>query len=51
MFLSREIDKKKLCKYYTKIGIYQILYKDSRVKKIILSKYATNLKTTISQVI
>ena len=34
---------------YTKIGIYQILYKISRFKQIIFSKYATNLKTTISQ--
>ena len=32
-----------------KIGICQILYKNSRIKQIIFSKYATNLKTTISQ--
>ena len=46
MFLSREIDIK-LC--YTKIGIYQVSYKICRFKQIIFSKYATNLKTTISQ--
>ena len=40
MFLSREIDKE-LCQIYTKIGIYQILYKTSRFKQIIFNKYAT----------
>ena len=42
MFLSREIDIK-LCKIYTKIHIYAILYKSWSIK---LNKYATNLKTT-----
>jgi len=45
--LSREIDIK-LCQMYTKIHIYAILYKSCRIKQIILNKYATNLKTTIS---
>ena len=48
MFLSREIDIK-LCKIYTTIHIYTILYRNSRVKKIIFTNYATNLKTKISQ--
>jgi len=48
MFLSREIDIQ-LCKIYTKIDIYTILYKSSVFKKIKFSKYATNLKTMISQ--
>ena len=43
MFLSREIEKK-LFKYYTKIVIYQMLYRNSRFKQVIFSKYATNLK-------
>ena len=34
-----------LCENY----IYKILYKNRRFKQIIFSKYATNLKTTISQ--
>ena len=46
MFLFRGIDIK-LCQIYTKI--HTILYKSSRFKQIIFSKYATNLKTTISQ--
>ena len=48
MFLSREIDIK-LCQIFTKIHKYTILYKSSRFKQIIFSKYANNLKTTISQ--
>ena len=48
MFLSQEIEIK-LCQIYTKIGIYQILCKIRRFKQIIFSKYATNLKKTISQ--
>ena len=48
MFLSREIDIK-LCQIYAKNYIYKILYKNRRFKQIIFSKYATNLKTTISQ--
>ena len=32
MFLSREIDIK-LCQIYTKIHIYTILYKSSRIKQ------------------
>ena len=48
MFLSREIDIK-LCKINTKIFIYKVLYITRRFKRIILIKYATNLKTTISQ--
>ena len=28
------------CRIYTKIGIYQILYKNSRIKQIIFSKYS-----------
>ena len=46
-FLSREIDIK-LCQNYTKIYIYEILYKSSRFKQIIFSKSATNLKTKIT---
>ena len=48
MFLSWEIDIK-LCQICTKIFIFDILYKNHRFKQIIFSKYATNLKTTISQ--
>ena len=48
MFLSRENDIK-LCQNYTKIHIYTILYTSSRFKQIIFSKYATNLKTSMSQ--
>ena len=48
MFLSQEIDLQ-LCEIYTKININTILYKSSRFKKIKFSKYATNLKTMISQ--
>jgi len=48
MFLSRETDLQ-LCKIYTKINIYTILYISSGFKKIKFSKYATNLKTMISQ--
>ena len=33
---------------YTKIYIYKLFYKNLRFKQIIFSKYATNLKTTIS---
>ena len=40
---------KKMGQIYTKIGVYQNFYKNSRFKQIIFSKYATNLKTTISQ--
>ena len=43
MFLSREIDIK-LCQNYTKADICQILYKSSRFKQIIFSKYETNLR-------
>ena len=45
MFLSREIDIK-LCQNYTKTYMY--LYNSCSIKQIIFSKYATNLKTTIS---
>ena len=45
---SREIDLQ-LCQIYTKINIYTILYKSSGFKKIKFRKYATNLKTIISQ--
>ena len=48
MFLSREIDKKKLCQVYTKIHMFAILNKSCSIKQIIFSKYKTNLKTTIS---
>ena len=48
MFLSQEIDIK-LCQIDTKIYIYKMLHKNSRFKRIILSKYTTNLKTKISQ--
>ena len=47
-FLSRDIYIK-LCQMYTKIHKYTISYSFSRFKKIIFSKYATNLKTKISQ--
>ena len=46
--LSREIDIK-LCQNYTITYICKILYKIRNIKQIIFSKYATNLKTTISQ--
>ena len=42
-----EIDMK-LCQVFTKIHIYPILYKSCSIKQIIYSKYATNLKMTIS---
>ena len=42
MFLSREIDIK-LCQNYTKMYIYEILYKNRRFKQIIFSKYAITL--------
>ena len=48
MFLSWEIDLQ-LCQINTKINIYTILYESSGFKKIKFSKYATNLKTMISQ--
>ena len=48
MFLSRETDLQ-LCQIYTKINIDTILYKSRGFKKIKFSKYATNLKTMISQ--
>ena len=48
MFLSREIDIKRF-KNYTKTYICKILHKIRSIKQIILNKYATNLKTTISQ--
>ena len=48
MFLSREIDIE-LCQNYTKhIYIYLIVYKSCSSKQMTFSKYATNLKTTIS---
>ena len=43
MFLSQEIDIK-LCQ-----NLHKIWYKILSFKQIIFSKYATNLKTTISQ--
>ena len=46
--LSREIDIK-LCQNYTKTYLCKILYKIRNIKQIIFNKYATNLKTTISQ--
>ena len=48
MSLSREVDIK-LCQNCMKIYMYKILYKDSRFKQIIFSKYTTILKTTITQ--
>ena len=62
-FLMKGIDKRinpkcnamnysfqgKLCQISTKIHIYAMLYKSCRFKLIILKKYATNLKTMISQ--
>ena len=48
MFMSRETDIK-LCQIHTKIFIYTILYKSSKFKQIIFSKYTINLKTKISQ--
>jgi len=44
MFLSREIDIK-MCQNYTKTHKCKIWYKILNFKQIILSKYATNLKT------
>ena len=48
MSLFREIDMK-LCKDYTKTYKRKILYKIPNIKQIIFNKYATNLKTTITQ--
>ena len=48
MFLSREIDIKRF-QNYTKTYICKILHKIRSIKQIIFNKYATNLKTTISQ--
>ena len=48
MFLSREIDIK-LCQNYCKTYMYKTWYNRLGLKQIIFSKYATNLKTTISQ--
>ena len=48
MFLSREIDIKRF-KNYTKTYICKILFKICSIEQIIFNKYATNLKTTISQ--
>ena len=49
MFLSRDIDIK-LCQNYAKTFICNnIVYKICNIKQIIFNKYATNLKTTISQ--
>ena len=48
MFLSREMDIN-LYQNYTKTYKCNILYKIRSIKQIIFSKYATNLKTTISQ--
>ena len=53
MFLSREIDIKQ-CQIYTKflyVYIYTILYRNSEFKQIIFSKYATNPKTIVTQVL
>ena len=47
-YVSRKIDIK-LWQNYTKIHIETILYKRSRFKQIIFSKYSINLKTIISQ--
>ena len=50
MFLFREIDLElDLKQNYTKTYICKILYKIRNIKQIIFNKYATNLKTTISQ--
>jgi len=48
MFLSRKIDTK-VCQNYTKTCICKILYKICSIKQIIINKYATNSKTTISK--
>ena len=48
MFLFQEIEIK-LCQSYTKTYIYEIWYKNLSFEQIIFSKYATNLKTTITQ--
>ena len=47
MFLSQEIDIK-LCQICTKIHIYAILYESCSIKQIIIHKYKSNLKTTIT---
>ena len=47
---ENEIEKlKKSVKFYTKIHIYTSMYRNSRFKQIIFSKYTTNIKTKISQ--
>ena len=43
MFLSREIDLK-LCQNYTKMHIYQIVYKNCSIKQLIFNKYTNNRK-------
>ena len=43
MFLSREIDLK-LCQNYTKMYIYQIVYKNCSIKQLIFNKYTNNRK-------
>jgi len=48
MFLSREIDIK-LSQNYNNTYLHKIWYGNLSFKQIIFSKYATNLKTTISQ--
>ena len=48
MFLSREVNIK-LCQNYTKMYICKMLYKICSIRQIIFIKYATNLKTAISQ--
>ena len=48
MFLSPKTDIE-LCQMNTKIHIHTLLYRNSRLKQIVFSKYATSLKTKISQ--
>ena len=48
MFLSREIQKKTVSTLYKNLYI-PILYKTNKFRRIIFSKYTTNLKTTIAQ--
>jgi len=48
ILLSRN-EYKTVSNLYENSYIYTILYKNRRIKQIIFSKYATNLKTKISQ--
>ena len=48
MFPCREINIK-LCQSYTKTCVYEIWYNNPCFKQILFSKYATDLKTTVTK--